>query len=81
MALLTPERINTLQVLDAAAIHRAVQSHMSGTRALGWELWGLMVLVAWHEQRVTNRPAVHGGADAVDLQEITVPAAAARSLR
>ena len=78
MALLTSERINALQVLDAAAIQRAVQSHMSGTRALGWELWGLMVLVAWHEQRVRNRPAVHGGADAVDLQKVTLPAAAAR---
>ena len=76
-ALLTPDRINALQVLDAAAIHRAVQAHMSGRRRLGWELWGLMVLVAWHEQRVTNRPAVHGSSGAADLQEITLPAATA----
>ena len=36
---------------------RAVDDHMSGRRALGWELWGLMVLSAWHRQQIQRVPA------------------------
>ena len=74
--LLSPDRIDALQVLDAAAVQRAVRAHMSGERALGWELWGLMVLVAWHEQRLSRPPEVHGGPDTTDLRQVSMPAAA-----
>ena len=70
--LLSRDRVDALGVLDASSVERAVQAHMSGKRALGWELWGLMVLVAWYEQRVVNPPDVRGGAEAVDLRQ-TVP--------
>jgi asparagine synthase (glutamine-hydrolysing) len=53
--LLARERIEPLRVLDAGAVADAVSRHLAG-EALGWELWGLMVLVSWFEQRV-SRPA------------------------
>ena len=49
MTLLSPDRVEPLKVLDVSAKDRAVQAHMSEAHALGWELWGLMVLVAWYE--------------------------------
>ena len=53
--LLAPDRIRAIDVLDAVAIDRAVQDYLTRKRTLGWEIWGLMVLVAWHEQRL-RRP-------------------------
>jgi asparagine synthase (glutamine-hydrolysing) len=38
--------------LDPRAIGAVVADHMSGRRSYGFELWGLMVLVAWHRQYV-----------------------------
>jgi len=76
-ALLARERVDALQVLDPVAVDRAVQSHLSGTRALGWELWGLMVLVAWHEQRIGSPPDVRRGPVPPDLREVALPTAAA----
>jgi len=54
--LLSPERVRTLGVLDEATVARAADAHLSGRASLGWELWGLMVLVAWHDQRVASTP-------------------------
>ena len=54
-ALLAPERVGAIGCLDADAVSEAVQQHLAGV-ALGWELWGLMVLVAWFEQRVARPP-------------------------
>jgi asparagine synthase (glutamine-hydrolysing) len=70
-ALLSPERVRPLKVLDASAVYGAAQAHMSGQRALGWELWGLMVLVAWHEQRLNRPPDVSSGPDPTDLHPVT----------
>jgi asparagine synthase (glutamine-hydrolysing) len=53
--LLAPDRIEPLRVLDAVAVTNAVHRHLAG-EALGWELWGLMVLVSWFEQRVSRPP-------------------------
>jgi asparagine synthase (glutamine-hydrolysing) len=50
--LLSRKRIEALGLLDTAAVLRAKESHMSGRAQLGFELWGLMVLVAWHRARV-----------------------------
>ena len=73
--LLSPERVTALGVLDTAAVSRAVGAHLSGRATLGWELWGLMVLVAWHERRVASTPALPDA----DLRPIPVPSDAANA--
>jgi asparagine synthase (glutamine-hydrolysing) len=55
--LLDRDRVGALGVLDAPAVSAVVNRHLAG-EALGWELWGLMVLVAWFEERVLRPPAV-----------------------
>ena len=54
--LLSTASLSAIPELDAAAITRVVNEHVSGRRAYGWELWGLMVLVAWHRQQIQRRP-------------------------
>ena len=65
--LLSPERVRALGVLDETAVSRATDAHLSGHSTLGWELWGLMVLVAWHEHRVASTPSLP---DAAHLQPV-----------
>jgi hypothetical protein len=36
-------------------VRRVWGDHLSG-RSYGWEIWGLMVLSAWHRSRVRSRP-------------------------
>jgi asparagine synthase (glutamine-hydrolysing) len=72
-SLLDPDRVRALEVLDAPAVAMAVDAHLSGKRPLGWELWGLMVLIAWHEQRLQHPPDVHDGPPAADLLRVLVP--------
>jgi asparagine synthase (glutamine-hydrolysing) len=55
--LLAPDRVAALGWLDAGAISRVVERHLAGA-PFGWELWGLMVLVAWFEDRVHTPPAI-----------------------
>ena len=68
--LLDRERIGQLASIDSAAVVQAVNEHLACERAYGWELWGLMVLVAWYEQRVANPPNLHRLPDATDLKPI-----------
>ena len=75
-SLLSAERVGALTVLDPSAVSRAVDAHLSGRPALGWELWGLMVLVAWHERRVASPPPLP---DATGLQPVHLAAVAKRS--
>jgi asparagine synthase (glutamine-hydrolysing) len=56
--LLSPASIASLTVMEGAAIASAVDDHMSRRRPLGWELWGLMVLVAWHRRQIQSVPPV-----------------------
>ena len=44
--------------LNAPAIRDVVTAHAEGRRAYGWEIWGLMVLVAWHRQQIQHVPMV-----------------------
>jgi len=53
--LLAPDRVGAIVCLDSDAVSDAVRGHLAGA-ALGWELWGLMVLVAWFEERVAWPP-------------------------
>jgi asparagine synthase (glutamine-hydrolysing) len=55
--LLDRERVEALGLLDAQAVSTVVDRHLAGA-ALGWELWGLMVLVAWFEERVQRPPTL-----------------------
>lgn len=70
--LLAEDRVAALGVLDAPAVSRVVQDHLSGHRAYGWELWGLMTLVAWHEARLASPPVVTGLPEARDLARVTL---------
>jgi asparagine synthase (glutamine-hydrolysing) len=54
--LLDPSAVNATGLLNAYEVSRAVKAHQSGRSQLGFELWGLMVLVAWHQMRVATRP-------------------------
>lgn len=55
-SVLAHDRVSALGVLNAPAVAGAVQDHLAGRRVLGTELWGLMTLVAWYEQRVAAPP-------------------------
>ncbi|HLX29235.1 MAG TPA: asparagine synthase (glutamine-hydrolyzing) [Casimicrobiaceae bacterium] len=52
--LLSAPSLATVGVLDADEVDRVKQSHMQGRAQCGFELWGLMVLIAWHRARVTS---------------------------
>lgn len=54
--LLEPRSVEALGVLDGAAVAGAWADHLSGRRNLGFEMWGLAVLVAWHRMRVARPP-------------------------
>jgi hypothetical protein len=54
--LLSPEAVRHIDALDAAEVGRVVADHMAGRRSLGWEVWGLMVLSAWHRARIAAPP-------------------------
>lgn len=55
--LLSPGSLAALPVLDGGAVIRARDAHLSGRRQFGFEIWGLMVLVAWYRARILA-PAV-----------------------
>jgi hypothetical protein len=59
--LLATRSLADIPALDAAAVSAVVHDHMSGRRSYGFELWGLMVLVAWHRKYVRDRSGVPSG--------------------
>jgi asparagine synthase (glutamine-hydrolysing) len=50
--LLAPSSIKEIPALDSRAVLAVVDDHMSGRRSYGFELWGLMVLAAWHHRYI-----------------------------
>jgi asparagine synthase (glutamine-hydrolysing) len=52
--LLAAGSVDRLGVFDSEAVQRAVRAHLDGKRSYGFELWGLMVLVAWHRARMES---------------------------
>lgn len=54
--LFTESSIGATGCLDPSQVRRAMQDHLARRRSLGFELWGLMVFVAWHRARVAARP-------------------------
>ena len=61
--LLEPRSVDALGVLDSAAVAAALADHMAGRRNLGFEIWGLGVLVAWHRMRVARPPEAPSAAE------------------
>jgi asparagine synthase (glutamine-hydrolysing) len=59
--LLAPASVERLALLDSARVANVLDDHLSGRRNLGFEIWGLAVLVAWHRMRVESRPAAPEG--------------------
>jgi asparagine synthase (glutamine-hydrolysing) len=55
--LLSRDSLTRTNLFDVEAVQARVSAHLSGRRSLGFELWGLMVLVAWHRVRIQSRPA------------------------
>jgi asparagine synthase (glutamine-hydrolysing) len=56
--LLSPRALAAIEALEPGPVTRALDAHMSGRRSLGWEIWGLMILSAWHRIRVASAPAL-----------------------
>ncbi len=54
--LLSAQALGRIEELDPTAVGRVWREHLSGRRSYGWELWGLMVLSAWHRARVQTHP-------------------------
>jgi asparagine synthase (glutamine-hydrolysing) len=54
--LLSRPSLERLEVIDVHQALNAKARHMEGKAQLGFELWGLMVLVAWHRVRIQRRP-------------------------
>ncbi len=55
--LLSVVALRPIQELEPVAVRRVWEEHLAG-RSHGWEVWGLMVLSAWHRARVETRPSV-----------------------
>ncbi len=47
--------LKNVSFLNPTAVMRAKDVHLSGKRQYGFELWGLMVLVAWYRARIERR--------------------------
>ncbi|MDX2054884.1 MAG: asparagine synthase (glutamine-hydrolyzing) [Polyangiaceae bacterium] len=70
--LLSPPSLSHLGFLDATQVIAQKNRHLSGEKQIGWELWGLMVLVTWHRLRIQHPPRLVGST--ADLREIRLPA-------
>jgi asparagine synthase (glutamine-hydrolysing) len=76
--LLAPTALEPIGAIDPLAAATVLRDHLSGTRSWGFELWGLMVLSAWHRSRVAHPPRQAPDA-APPYREIRFPAAATPS--
>jgi asparagine synthase (glutamine-hydrolysing) len=56
--LLSTESVNFIGYLDPVKIRAVVDAHMARKSAFGWEIWGLMVLSAWHRALIRNVPTI-----------------------
>jgi asparagine synthase (glutamine-hydrolysing) len=60
---LSTAAIDATGVLDPDAVIRLRDRHLAGRDALGFELWGLMVLTQWCKQRRAAKPVAIADAD------------------
>jgi asparagine synthase (glutamine-hydrolysing) len=54
--LLSEASLRRIDELEPSTVRRVWSEHLAG-RSHGWEIWGLMVLSAWHRMRVQSRPS------------------------
>ena len=75
LELLSRESIERLGAIDPRPVEEAVAAHMAGRRSLGFELWGLMVLVTWHRRHIETAWQPRTGPLPLDLtRELRAPA-------
>jgi len=60
--LLSLKSLEEIGLFDINAVIQAKERHMVGNEPLGFELWGLMVFVAWYQARVIATTAPPRGA-------------------
>jgi asparagine synthase (glutamine-hydrolysing) len=77
MDLLSPTSIRSLGFLDEAEVSRVRDRHMLGLEPLGFEVWGLCVLVAWYRARVLSSAAFETAPGRGALSQVHVPFGAA----
>jgi asparagine synthase (glutamine-hydrolysing) len=68
---LSRERLRAMPFLDADSVLAKKAQHLGGKADLGFELWGLMALSAWWQQRM-HGPAASGHPRA-DMTQFTPP--------
>jgi asparagine synthase (glutamine-hydrolysing) len=76
--LLSRRAIDALGMLDTDAVLRAKDAHMANRSQLGFELWGLMVLVAWHRARIQTVTRADTGVG--ELRRVAIPLTTAAPL-
>ncbi len=54
--LLSPENLRKIEFLNIVKIQQVLKDHFSMRRSYGFEIWGLMVLVAWYQMRIAKPP-------------------------
>jgi len=69
--LLSKSSLEQVGLLDTDAVLSHKKKHMSGQAQLGFELWGLMVLVAWYRARIL-RGALQNRSN-LTLRQISTP--------
>jgi len=70
-SLVNRRTLDDLGVLNTDAILREKERHLTGNAQLGWELWGIMVLVEWYRLRM--KPSRPGNAALKSLRRVTLP--------
>jgi asparagine synthase (glutamine-hydrolysing) len=73
MDLLSAASLRALPFLDEAAVSRVRDRFMLAQEPLGFEVWGLCVLVAWYRARVLSAAPLATGPAASDLVHVEVP--------
>jgi hypothetical protein len=68
--LLSRKELDAVGLLDTDAVLRAKSLHLAHRAQLGFELWGLMVLVAWYRARIAPARGQHGSSG---LRQVTIP--------
>jgi asparagine synthase (glutamine-hydrolysing) len=68
--LLSPASIDRIEAIDSAAVQAVVQAHLEGRRQYGFEVWGLMVFVAWYRARMANPRMLNPNGASPDRVEI-----------
>ena len=69
--LLSARSLADIGMLDSHEVDLVKESHMQGRAQCGFELWGLMVLAAWHRARIASTPLPVRR----ELRRIALPAA------